>query len=113
MSVRIVIRSFAVAGSLIATTAFFPPVSSLAFPPSSLRHPPSSVAGALDTAIARMGGEDALRKIERVRFEMMTLWQRMGFEPRSGPGTWAGRIREAGRDMKMLPACRRERKRLA
>jgi hypothetical protein len=84
MSVRSVIRSFAVAGALTATTAFFPPVSPLAFPPSSLRHPPSSsaAAAALDTAIARMGGEDALRKIERVRFEMMTLWQRMAFENR-------------------------------
>jgi hypothetical protein len=29
-----------------------------------------------------MGGEETLRKIERVRFEVMTLWQRMGFEPR-------------------------------
>ena len=29
-----------------------------------------------------MGGEDVLRKIERVRFEMMTLWQRMAFENR-------------------------------
>ncbi|HUQ81569.1 MAG TPA: hypothetical protein VM076_10540, partial [Gemmatimonadaceae bacterium] len=72
-------RSFAGAG-LCATAAFFPL-------PSSLRlttHSAHSVASApaLDTAIARMGGADALQKIERVRFEMMTLWQRMGFEPR-------------------------------
>ena len=37
---------------------------------------------ALDTAIARMGGVETLRKIERVRFEMMTLWQRMTFDNR-------------------------------
>jgi hypothetical protein len=29
-----------------------------------------------------MGGADALAKIERVRFETMTIWQRMTFEPR-------------------------------
>src|SRR3954468_2039400 len=41
---------------------------------------------------------------------MRARTERMGFEPRSGPGTWAGRIREAGRDTKMLPACHEERK---
>ena len=43
---------------------------------------PAPSTAALDTAIARMGGEETLRKVERVRFEVMTLWQRMGFEPR-------------------------------
>src|SRR5690348_3741946 len=42
----------------------------------------SPASAALDTAIARMGGEDVLRRVERVRFEMMTLWQRMSFEER-------------------------------
>ena len=39
-----------------------------------------AAAAALDTAIARMGGEETLRRIERVRFEIMTLWQRMTFD---------------------------------
>ena len=42
----------------------------------------SAPADAIDTAIARMGGDATLRKIERVRFETMTLWQRMTFEDR-------------------------------
>jgi len=58
-----------------AAGAFFPP------PGSSIRHPTAS-APALDTAIARMGGEETLRRIERVRFEFMTLWQRMTFDSR-------------------------------
>ena len=55
----------------VATSAFFPP---------STRHTVSSPA--LDTAIARMGGEETLRRIERVRFEFMTLWQRLTFDNR-------------------------------
>jgi hypothetical protein len=72
-------RSFATAG-LCATAAFLPLPASLRLTPHHA-HPVAS-APALDTAIARMGGEDALRRIERVRFETMTLWQRMAFEPR-------------------------------
>ena len=34
---------------------------------------------ALDTAIARMGGAEALGRIQRVRYEMMTQWQRTSF----------------------------------
>jgi hypothetical protein len=48
-------------------------------PPS---HRPPTETAVLDTAIARMGGKDALEKIERVRFEMMTLWQRLTFDTR-------------------------------
>ena len=67
------------AGAYVLTvaSAFFPP------PTASLRHrsAPAAIA-ALDTAIARMGGKETLARIERVRFEMMTLWQRMTFENR-------------------------------
>jgi hypothetical protein len=61
---------------IVTSAAFFPPRTALHL---SARPP---AVPALDTAIARMGGEDVLRKIERVRFEMMTLWQRMSFEQR-------------------------------
>jgi hypothetical protein len=58
-------------------SAFFPP------PSPALRHRSAPLAiAALDTAIARMGGKATLERIERVRFEMMTLWQRMTFENR-------------------------------
>jgi len=66
------------AGALaIATaTAFFAPPATAAYRKSA------AAADALDTAIARMGGQQTLVHIERVRFEMMTLWQRMTFETR-------------------------------
>jgi hypothetical protein len=51
-------------------------------PPEFSHARPAPSTAALDTAIARMGGEETLRKVERVRFEVMTLWQRMGFEQR-------------------------------
>lgn len=37
---------------------------------------------AVDRAIERLGGATTLRKIERVRFEQMTLWHRQTFEDR-------------------------------
>jgi hypothetical protein len=43
--------------------------------------PPNALA-ALDTAIARMGGAEALGRIQRVRFEMITQWQRTSFDGR-------------------------------
>jgi hypothetical protein len=61
--------AFAVAG------AFVPPPASIA------RHRAANIP-AIDTAIARMGGAATLEHIERVRFEMMTLWQRLTFENR-------------------------------
>src|SRR5687768_11377526 len=73
MPVRRSLRLLAVAAMTAAVSGAFLP------PPSSVLRPPPA---ALDTAIARMGGEDALRRIERVRFEMMTLWQRMTFDNR-------------------------------
>ena len=36
----------------------------------------------VDTAIARMGGASVLRDLKRVRFEMMTQWQRVTFDER-------------------------------
>jgi hypothetical protein len=72
-----------VAVSAVAMSGAFLP---LPLPNSAVRHrhhpSASAAAAALDTAIARMGGEDVLHRVERVRFEMMTLWQRMSFEQR-------------------------------
>lgn len=47
--------------------------------------PDPRAAAALDTALARMGGADQLRQIERARFEMMTQWQRLSFDPSPYP----------------------------
>jgi hypothetical protein len=44
--------------------------------------PGPRAAAVLDTAMARMGGAEALARIERVRFETMTQWQRTSFEER-------------------------------
>jgi len=41
-----------------------------------------SAQAIVDTAIARMGGAPALRDVKRVRFEMMTQWQRTAFDER-------------------------------
>ena len=41
--------------------------------------PGARQAPALDTAIARMGGAEALGRIERVRYELITQWQRTSF----------------------------------
>ena len=50
---------------------------------SATGHAPDPRARAVvDTAIARMGGAEALGRIERVRFELMTQWQRTSFDPR-------------------------------
>jgi hypothetical protein len=51
-------------------------------PPVTAAHREAAPAAALDTAIARMGGQETLARIERVRFETMTLWQRMTFDER-------------------------------
>lgn len=44
--------------------------------------PDARAAEALDAGIARMGGRGALEKVERVRLEMMTQWQRTSFNER-------------------------------
>lgn len=79
MPVRPLTRSLATMGLPIAAAIL--PLPSSSFDARAAHRSLASVP-ALDTAIARMGGEDALRKIERVRFETMTLWQRMAFEAR-------------------------------
>lgn len=47
-----------------------------------LQAPDPAAVALVDTALARMGGEDAVRAIERVRFEIMTEWQRITFDDR-------------------------------
>jgi hypothetical protein len=41
-----------------------------------------SITAPIDTAIARMGGASVLASVERVRFDMMTQWQRSVFDGR-------------------------------
>ena len=82
MPVRSFSRPLGVVALSVTATAVFLPVPTSVRLTSLAAHRPPAAAPALDTAIARMGGEDALRKIERVRFETMTLWQRMSFENR-------------------------------
>jgi hypothetical protein len=41
-----------------------------------------SATALLDTALARMGGAAVARDVKRVRFEMMTQWQRTAFDAR-------------------------------
>ena len=73
MSIFSSARPLALAAVVTGTAFFFPSwVATTRSAPTDL----------LETAIARMGGEGTLRKIERVRFETMTLWQRMAFEDR-------------------------------
>jgi len=68
---------------LLSTGALAIATASAFFAPSvTAAHRKSPAAAALDTAIARMGGQETLAHIERVRFEMMTLWQRMTFDTR-------------------------------
>jgi hypothetical protein len=76
MSVLRILRPLGALTSIIAAGAFFPP------PATPLPRYAKAAPAALDTAIARMGGKETLERIERVRFEMMTLWQRMTFENR-------------------------------
>jgi hypothetical protein len=83
MSVRRFTRVGLTASLVAATSAAFLPfpyLSGESAERTGVRRGPA--VPALDTAIARMGGEGVLGKIERVRFEMMTLWQRMSFDQR-------------------------------
>ena len=65
-----------------AGACFLTGAGAFLLPPTTPIHRRAAVPAALDTAIARMGGANALTRIERVRFEMMTLWQRMTFDNR-------------------------------
>jgi hypothetical protein len=49
---------------------------------SLVQGPAQGARAQVDTAIARMGGTAALTRIERVRMEMMTQWQRTSFDDR-------------------------------
>ncbi len=76
MSILRVRRPLGVGAFIVGAGAFIAPAVD-----SPVRHAADAPA-ALDTAIARMGGAETLERIERVRFETMTLWQRMTFENR-------------------------------
>jgi hypothetical protein len=67
------VRPLGIAALALAASAIFEPY----VPASGLA--PSEI---LDTAIARMGGDATLRRIERVRFEMLTSWYRLAFDER-------------------------------
>lgn len=73
MPIRLIRQLGAVASALVAGAAFLPHA------PAPRHVDPAAV---LDTAIARMGGEATLRRIDRVRFEMLTLWHRLTFDDR-------------------------------
>jgi len=75
MSLPRVLR-FSAGTLVVAAGAFFPP------PIAHFALLTRNTPAALDTAIARMGGRETLERIERVRFETMTLWQRLTFENR-------------------------------
>lgn len=66
-------RPLAVALFVLGVSAAFEPY----LPPRGL-----TPAEILDTAMVRMGGEATLRRIDRVRFEMLTLWHRITFDER-------------------------------
>jgi len=58
-------------------------VASAAHPGLASAGPGDNGAGAiLDSALVRMGGAERLRSVERVRFEMVTQWQRLTFDER-------------------------------
>jgi len=73
MPYKHLIRPLGAAAFALAASAAFEPY----VPPRGL-----APAEILDTAIVRMGGEATLRRIERVRFEMLTLWHRVTFDER-------------------------------
>lgn len=51
----------------------------LAAAPLQSRTPDPAAKAIIDTALARMGGRDALARVQRVRREMLTTWQRTNF----------------------------------
>ena len=65
--------------------------SAIFIAPPELPHiRPAPPTAALDTAIVRMGGEETLRKVERVRFAASTSELRFGVsEPLPGDGCTA------------------------
>src|SRR5258707_1746727 len=65
-------RALSAGAFCILTTAFGPAA------PSSR----TAAIAAIDTALARMGSMDSLTRIERVRFDTVTQWQRTTFDAR-------------------------------
>ncbi|HVX89632.1 MAG TPA: hypothetical protein VG940_11925 [Gemmatimonadales bacterium] len=51
----------------------------LAAGPLPSQSPDPAAKAFIDTALARMGGRDAVARVQRVRREMLTTWQRTGF----------------------------------
>lgn len=54
-------------------------------PPPPRPDPDPPAIAVVERAIARMGGETALRRITRARFDLMTQWQRISFDDRPNP----------------------------
>jgi hypothetical protein len=71
--------------------------------------PPAAAVAALDTALARMGGADALRRVTRVRFEMLTQWQRTAFDGRPSADAPSYELHSDLRDY-AIPAWRNTRR---
>ena len=63
----------------------------------------------VDTAIARMGGADVLGRIQRVRFELLTQWQRTSFDTRPYPDQPSYELHSDVRDYS-IPAWRNTRR---
>jgi len=77
-------------------------IAALAAGPGGPGAGPRPVTGAavIDTALARMGGAEALARVERIRREMMTQWQRTTFDARPYPDQpsyeWHSDLRDYG-----------------
>lgn len=99
-SVRDAVRVSVVFASLLAGGACAPPGGASAggdggAAPADAPNGPVEGAGptateVLDTAIERMGGLEALRGIERVRYDMITYWNRLNYAggPYDGAGSY-------------------------
>lgn len=70
---------------------------------------PAAATAPLDTALARMGGAEALRRVTRVRFEMLTQWQRIGFDGRPSADAPSYELHSDLRDY-AIPAWRNTRR---
>ncbi len=50
--------------------------------PRAPSHTAADARATVDTAIARMGGEQALRSVTTVHYELVTQWLNASFDPR-------------------------------
>jgi hypothetical protein len=78
-------------------------------PAASGPAPDPHAAAILDSAMARMGGAEALRRVERARFEMLTQWQRTSFDTRPYTDQPSYELHSDVRDY-TIPAWRNTRK---